>query len=168
MRVITTADGLPACFHCGRVFDRHPTEVEREKQLSLLRGIENDDYAARAFHHYREMQAWEDALTKIWVNHFGLHSPSIGFIRLEGIGFSIEPGVTTEQLMAEIENNFIPMIRDEIRKTLDGTREREIRAFSASEHKSQPSVWCPERPAVDELYPNGYTRHADGTIEAIR
>ena len=63
-------------------------------------------------------------------------------------------------------------IKDTMVKTLDGTQAKEAADFKEmlDAGKIQPHpydpVRCPERPTAEELYPFGYVRHEDGTVEA--
>ena len=85
MRLITSPDGRPMCYHCARPFDKHPWQQRREELHAKLCAIEDDDYAARAFHYHREIQAHTDKMTELFVQSQGVHIPEIGSIHIEGI-----------------------------------------------------------------------------------
>ena len=147
------------CYHCARPFERDPREEGQERKLAQLRAIKDDDHAARAFHFYRECDAHLCGMSEVWVDSFGMHMPDFGFIRVEGIKFSIEPG-KADTMLAEIDNALLPTIRRSI-----------VEAISTP-FPSAPivgpynPVQCPDQPSAQELYPFGYVRLADGTVVA--
>ena len=167
MHIVTTKEGLLVCNHCGHVFDKHPDEVRREQLHAQLCAIKDDDHAARAFHYYKTLHASIDQMTTIRMGLVGYSIPDVGSVRVEGIKFTLEPGVAVESMIPELDK-LIPDIKRNMIETLDGTKAREEREISSSQadvHKYDP-VWCPNTPSAEELYPFGYIRHADGTVEA--
>jgi hypothetical protein len=167
MHIVTTKEGLLVCCGCGHVFDKHPDEVRREKLHAQLCAIEDDDHAARAFHYKKTLQAQIDQMTTIWTGCVGYSIPGVGSVRVEGIEFTLEPGVAVESMIPELDK-LIPDIKRTMIETLDGTKARiegEISSNQVAVHKYDP-VWCPNTPSAEELYPFGYIRHADGTVEA--
>ena len=162
MRVITNTDGKPMCYHCARPFDKHPLQQRREELHAKLCAIRDDDHAARAFHHHRKMQAYADRMTELFVHSQGIHIPEIGSIHIEGIRLNLEPGVPADRVMPEIDKMW-PIIRQSIADTLDGTTGKAEKNLIV--HPYDP-IWCPSKPTAEELYPFGYVRHADGSVEA--
>ena len=174
MHLVTDAHGRPACYHCGRHFDRDPRTARSEAKHAKLCAIPDDDHAARAFHFEREMRAKEEKMTTVWIQRQGMYLDGVGSITSEGIQIRIEPDVSHERLMAEfIDVHLWPTIRQSILDTLDGTAQRQeeegrlkILARRGDAAREDHDLWCPSEPSVQELYPNGYVRHADGTVEA--
>ena len=116
-------------------------------------------------------------MTSIWVDSMGFSARDSGCVRFEGMTITHIPEASMETIMAHIEDCVLPGIKQHIRETLDGTKAKEhaqIKADIASgkvKVESYNPLWCPDSPTVtagtvEELYPSGYVRHADGTVEA--
>jgi hypothetical protein len=164
MRIIATADGQPACYHCKRAFDNHPTTAERERLFSKIRAIEDDDYAARAFHYYTTQHAYSDSMTEQWTPHTTFDIPGVGTMSVDCIRLKLEPGAGPELMIQELDKWLLNEMRTSIVQTL-------CPIFAQNEECPVPPprrypVWCPDSPSVHELYPLGYIRHSDGTVEA--
>jgi hypothetical protein len=159
MHIIASPQGPPMCHHCARPFELDPREEGRERKLAQLRAIEDDDHAARAFHFHRECDAHIRAMSEVWVDSFGMHVPDFGVVRVEGIKFSIEPGMA-DAMLAEIDKTLLPAIRQSIIDALDS------RLPPAPIVGPYNPTWCPDQPSVQALYPFGYVRLADGTVVA--
>ena len=165
MHIVTTKEGLLVCNHCGHVFDKHPDEVRREQLHAQLCAIKDDDHAARAFHYYKTLHASIDQMTTIWMGLVGYSISGVGSVRVEGIKFTLEPGVAAESMIPELDK-LIPDIKRTMIETLDGTKAREEREINLNQVEKYDPVWCPSTPSTEELYPFGYIRNADGTVEA--
>ena len=104
----------------------------------------------------------------------GLHIPDVAHIVVDGIQLTLEPGVKPEAMILSGHHvdTIMAHIKDTMVKTLDGTQAKEAADFKEmlDAGKIQPHpydpVLCPERPTAEELYPFGYVRHEDGTVEA--
>jgi len=173
MRVLVGSSGVPMCYGCGRAFDIHPATKRRQELHAALRAIKDDDHAARAFHYHMKMQEEEDQQTELWVERQGFHVPEVGSFGVDGVSIRLVPGVSVERAMEKIDNNILPWVRAQILKTLDGTAQKEVEKFKAEteelvrsgkQHVYDP-LWCPETPTAQELYPNGYVRKEDGSVE---
>ena len=170
--ITTTKEGVLVCDHCGRVFDTHPSETRRKELHAQLCAIEDDDRAARAFHHHRASQAHADSMAKFWTGSIGFSMYELGYANFEGVRFTLEPGVSPDRMIAEIDSQILPALRKHMVDALDGTRDREAKEFEAKLAANEITVtkydptWCPDTPTVQELYPHGYVRHADGSVEA--
>ena len=175
MRVLVKSDGTPMCYSCGRPFDVHPATKRRQELHAALCAIKDDDHAARAFHYHMKMQEEADQQTEMWVERQGFHAPGVGSFGVDGVSIRLVPGVTVERAMEEIDRSVLPWVRAEILKTLDGTAQKEAENFKAETEELVRSgkqyvydpLWCPETPTAQELYPNGYVRLADGSVEPI-
>jgi hypothetical protein len=109
------------------------------------------------------------------VERQGIHAPGVGSFCMDGVSIGLVPGVSVERAMEEIDRHILPWLRAAILKTLDGTAQKEAENFKAEieeqvrsgkQHVYDPT-WCPETPTAQELYPNGYVRLADGSVEPI-
>ena len=175
MRVLVDSDGIPMCYGCARPFDVHPTTKRRRELHAALCAIESDDHAARAFYYHKKVQAEADQQTELWVERQGFHVPEVGHFVIDGVCIRLESGVSVERAMEEIDNVILPCLRTEILKTLDGTARKESEKLRQEiEQLTQTGVphvydptWCPETPTTQELYPNGYVRKADGSVESL-
>lgn len=176
MRVLIKSDGTPMCYSCGRPFDSHPTLKRRQELHAALCAIKDDDHAARAFHYHMKMQEEADRQSELWVERQGFHAPEVGSFGVDGVSIRLVPGVSMERAMEEVDKTILPSLRAEILKTLDGTAQKEAENFKAEceelvrsgkQHVYDP-LWCPDTPTAQELYPNGYVRKEDGSVEAIR
>ena len=166
MHIITNPDGIPACYHCARPFDEHPWKRRRQELHAKLCAIEDNDGAARAFHFHRGMQAHADKMQELWVNSHGLHIADVGSIHSEGIRFTLEPSVPPERMIAEVDQHLLPAIREHIIEVLNGTYDTKVQQWATQmPAKPHDPTWCPDTPTVQELYPHGYVRHADGNVE---
>ena len=155
------------CYHCGRPFERHPDVVRREELHAKLCAIEDDEHAARAFHYHRTLQAKVDQMETVWVELGGFNIPNVGDVRFEGAKILLEPGVSRERMMEKIEKWVLPSIRMYILGAL------ERHSATLPETPIDPSTigrydptWCPATPSTAELYPSGYVRREDGSVEA--
>ena len=175
MRVLTAPDGIPKCYYCGRVFDVHPKVKARQELHAKLCAIEDDDHAARAFHYRKQQDAEADAQTEHWVARQGFHAYAVGSFLIDGICIRLEPGVSPERAMEEFDKSVLPFVREQILKTLDGTAHKEgeghnLKIMEAKQagtlHVYDPT-WCPATPTVQELYPNGFVRNPDGSVESL-
>jgi hypothetical protein len=167
MRVITTSDGKPMCHHCVRPFERHPDVVRREELHAKLCAIEDDEHAARAFHFYRTLQAQFDQMETVWVEFGGFDIPEVGDVRFEGATFRLEPGASREKIVEAIDKWLIPSIKESMLialKCLSPTLP-ESPIDLGTIVRFDPT-WCPSTPSAAELYPSGYVRREDGTVEA--
>ena len=167
MRVITTSDGKARCYHCGRPFERHPEVVRREELHAKLCAIENDDLAARVFHYHRTLQAEFDSMEKVYVESSGYSIPDMGIVRFEGATIHLEPGASRERMMEEIERHVLPSIKEDILRALDPCPKLPETPIDPSKIRRYDPTWCPSTPSVAELYPSGYVRHEDGSVDAL-
>lgn len=175
MRVLTAPDGVPRCYYCARPFDVHPTLKRRQERHAQLCAIEDDDHAARAFHYYKQRDAEADEREELWVDRQGFHAYEVGSFTIDGICIRPEPGVSPERVMEEFDKTVLPCLRAEILKTLDGTAQKEAEELRLQHEAEKQSgtlraydpTWCPATPTAQELYPNGYVRHADGSVESL-
>ena len=170
---------------CGRELEKDPKEERREQLFAKLCAIKDDDTAARAFHYHRSMQECFDKHTTLWMPRLGLHLPDGMHVAIDGIQFSLEPGVKPEAILLDQNLDIIMgCIKDLIVKSVDGTgseakkknaeEEEMLRLLDDEAGKMKPQkhhvydpTWFPsDGPTVQELYPFGYFRHADGTVEA--
>jgi hypothetical protein len=171
MRVITNQEGKPMCYHCGRAFERHPEAVRREELHAKLCAIEDDELAARAFHYHRKLQADFDQMETVWVELSGFSIPDVGILRFEGARLQLEPGASHAKLAETIENCVLPFIKENILSALaerndDDKTEAELRIASASVKRFDPTWFPPSTPTAAELYPSGYVRREDGSVES--
>lgn len=175
MRVITAPDEIPKCYYCARPFDVHPKVKERQELHAKLCAIQDDDHAARAFYYRKQQNAEADAQTELWVARQGFHAYKVGSFMIDGICIKLEPGVSPELAMEEFDKSVLPFVREQILKTLDGTAKKEeeesnlriIEAKKAGTIHVYDPTWCPVTPTVQELYPNGYVRNSDGSVESL-
>jgi len=175
MRVLVKSDGTPMCYSCGRPFDVHPTTKRRQELHAALCAIKDDDHAARAFHFHKKIQEEADQQTELWVERQGFGHPEVGNFGVDGVSIRLVPGVSVERAMEVIDQHILPSLRAEILKTLNGTAQKEAENFKAEIEEQVLSgkqyvydpLWCPETPTAQELYPNGYVRKEDGSIEPI-
>ena len=168
MRILTLDDGKPACYHCARPYDQHPWQQRREELHAKLCAVEDNDRAARAFHYHRGVQAHVDQMQELWVNSHGLSIPDVGSMHVEGIRFNLEPGISRERMISEVDQHIIPTIRQNIIERLDGTYDINVKQWMTQlPAKTHDPTWCPDTPTVQELYPYGYVRHTDGNVEAL-
>ena len=161
------------CFNCGHAFEKHPEQVRREQLHAQLCALQDDDHAARAFHHRKAMQAIADQSTHVWMDTVGYGIPEVGFVQVMGVTFRLDPGVTLERMLSELDTWLLPQLKRDLTAALDGTAAHERKVFkdglASGEIPTPPahdSLWCPATPTVQELYPFGYVRHADGSVEA--
>ena len=167
MRVIITSDGKPMCHHCARPFERHPDVVRREERHAKLCAIEDDEHAARAFHYYQTLQAQVDKMETVWVEFGGFSIPDVGDVKFEGATFRLEPGASREKILEAIDK-VIPSIKESMLialKFLPSTLP-EVPTDPSTIRRFDPT-WCPSTPSAAELYPSGYVRREDGTVESI-
>jgi hypothetical protein len=164
MRVIITSDGKPMCYHCARPFERHPDVVSREELQTKLCAIEDDEHAARAFHFHRTLQAKSDEMETVWVEFSGFGIPDVGDVRFEGATFRLKPGASRERIVEAIEKWVIPSIKEEMLIALK-CRSTTLPETPITIRRFDPT-WCPSTPSAAELYPSGYVRREDGTVEA--
>ena len=154
------------CYHCARPFERHPDVVRREELHAKLCAIEDDGHAARAFHYHQTLQAKFDQMETVWVEFSGFSIPDVGNVRFEGAKILLEPGVSRERMMEEIEKWVLPSIRKDI---LDSLERRSTTLpgipIDPSTIRRYDPTWCPSTPSAAELYPSGYVRHEDGSVE---
>ena len=160
MRVITNSEGKPMCYHCARPFERHPDAVRREELHAKLCAIEDDELAARAFHHHRTLQAKFDQMETVWVELSSFSIPDVGSVRFEGAKIRLEPGVSRERMMEEMEKWVLPSTRKDILDALEQTTPPE----TPSTIGRYDPTWCPATPSAAELYPSGYVRREDGSV----
>ena len=104
-----------------------------------LCALQDDDHAA--FHRLKARQAVAD------IHHVG------------SVWLRLDPGVTPERMLAELDTWLLPQRKREAFK--DGLASGEIPTPPAYD-----PPWCPATPTVQELYPFGYVRHADGSVDA--
>ena len=172
MRTIMLEGGKCICYSCGKELEKPPREERREKLFAQLCAIKDNDTAARAFHYHRENEEHFDKQTTLWMPRMGLHIPDVAHVVVDGIQLSLEPGVKPDAMDDDHLDTIMAHIKHIIVKTLDGTQAKEADDFQELLHagKIQPHpydpAWCPEHPTVEELYPWGYVRHEDGTVEA--
>ena len=170
MHVITLPGGKPGCYHCGREFDRHPRDVESEEMHAKLCAIEDDDKAARVFHYHQSIREQNERMKCVWVRRSGWLVPGVGLVCMEGIKLQLEPGAEPERMREQIQRCVLPCIMKDLTEALDGTQERreaELRLKDTEEARvPHDPLWCPDTP-VEELYPFGYVRHPDGSVEAL-
>jgi hypothetical protein len=175
MRVLVKSDGTPMCYDCGRPFDVHPTTKRRQELHAALCAIKDDDHAARAFHYHLKLQEEMGQQQEMWVERHGYDHSEVGNFGVDGVSIRLVPGVSVERAMEVIDQHILPSLRAEILKTLDGTAQKEAENFKAEieelvrsgkQHVYDP-IWCPDTPAAQELYPNGYVRKEDGSVEAL-
>ena len=168
MRVITTAEGKHMCYHCEHTFERHPEVVRREELHAKLCAIEDDERAARAFHFHRTLQAKSDQMETVWVEKSGFSIPNVGDVRFEGVRIFLEPGASRESLMEAIDKWVLPSLKKDILNTLE---RRSTTLFETpidpSTIKKYDPTWCPSTPSAAELYPSGYVRREDGSVDAL-
>ena len=175
MRVLVKPDGTPTCYSCGRPFDIHPTTKRRQELHAALCAIKDDDHAARAFHFHKKIQEEADQQTELWVERQGIHAPGVGSFCMDGVSIGLVPGVSVERAMEEIDRHILPWLRAGILKTLDGTAQKEAENYKveieelvrSGKQRVYDPTWCPDTPTAQELYPNGYVRLADGSVEPI-
>ena len=174
MHLIPTREGKLMCFNCSHAFEKHPVQERREHLLAQLCTIEDDDHAARAFHRHKASQAHTDASTHVWMDTVGYHIHEVGSVRFMGVEFTLEPGVAPERMLPELDKWLLSNLKSCMIKKLDGTAERERNEFAeavatgrAPTPPSYDPLLCPDTPAIQELYPFGYVRHANGTVEAL-
>lgn len=175
MRVIANSDGVPVCYHCIRPFDVHPTLRRRQERYAALCAIKDDDHAARAFHYFKQNEAEADRRTELWVERHGFDWCELGSVTVDGIRINLLPEVSAERAMEVFDKEILPAIRESIRKTLDGTAQKEIEQMrreveeqkAAGTLRAYDPTWCPATPSAQELYPNGYVRKADGSVESL-
>jgi len=175
MRVITVPDGIPKCYYCAHPFDIHPKVKEQQELYAKLCAIPDDDHAARAFHYHKKQDAEANAQTEFWVARQGFHANEVGNFMIDGICIRLDPGVSPERAMEEFDKSVLPFVREQILKTLDGTTQKEeekhnlmiMEAKQAGTLHVYDPTWCPATPTAQELYPNGYVRNPDGTVESL-
>ena len=163
------------CYSCGRPFDVHPTTKRRQELHAALCAIKDDDHAARAFHYHMKMQEEMDQQTELWVERQGFHAPGVGSFGVDAVSIRLVAGVSVERAMEVIDQHILPSLRAEILKTFDGTAQKDADNFKAEIEELVRSgkqyvydpLWCPETPTAQELYPNGYVRKEDGSVEAL-
>jgi len=175
MRVLVCASGIPRCYSCARPFDMHPTTKRRQELHAALCAIKDDDHAARAFHYHMKMQEEADQQPEMWVERQGIHSPEVGIFGLDGMCIRLVPGASLERVTEEVDKNILPWLREAILKTLDGTAVKDAEKFKveceelvrSGKQRVYDPTWCPETPTAQELYPNGYVRKEDGSVEPL-
>ncbi len=152
------------CYHCARPFERHPDVVRREELYAKLCAIEDDEHAARAFHFHRTLQAKSDQMEKVWVEFSGFGIPEVGDVKFEGATFRLEPGASREKIVEAIDKWVIPSIKEDMLIALKSTLPET--PIDPSTIRRYDPTWCPSTPSAAELYPSGYVRREDGTVEA--
>jgi hypothetical protein len=127
MRVVMDTHGIHQgrCYYCTRPFDVHPKVQQRQERHAALCAIQNDDHAARAFHHYQKRDTEAEACTEVWGERQGFHVHEVGSFMINGICICLEPGVSPEQAMEEFDKCVLPSLRAQLLKTLDGTAQKE-------------------------------------------
>ena len=170
MRVIKLGETF-VCHGCARPFDRDPNVQRREEKLAKLKAIPDDDEAARKFYYFTQAEQEYCCLEQRWTAHHGLHSPQWGCISDHGMEMLVRPDANTEEVMKDIDNVFLPGLRESILYQLDGTAARR-EARWREELKAMP--FESETPAridrtpISSLYPFGYMRLEDGTVLALQ
>ena len=172
MRTIILQSGKCICYSCGREFEKDPKEERREQLFEKLCAIKDNDTAARAFHYHRNREEYYDKHTTLWMPRLKLQIPDGIHVTIDGIQLSLEPGVKPETILLDQHlDTIMSCIKDMIVRSVDGTEAKEEAAVIVGKMKPQTHVydptWCPsDGPTVQELYPFGYVRHDDGTVEA--
>jgi hypothetical protein len=183
MSAFRNSHGGFQCSLCFRPFDEDPA-ITRLNQLNArlekLRGITDDEEAARAFYYHRYYRDLEDRTRRVFCGPHQLAVPGVAKWKISHIEVSVEPGAEESAVMENVDAHVLPSIRYMILSHLNGTAalefERameEIKRQNATGDGLQPNAplpddRCPaymlERP-IGELYPHGYTRHADGSVD---
>ena len=167
MHVLTLANGEHVCAHCVRPFERHPSEERREALHKRLCAIEDDDEAARAFHYHRRIQAEVDALKTLWVPGSSFSLGDGCMVRFEGVSLHLPPDASPDCIRDELERWVLPSLRKYVLDALERKDAAMPAAPRIEEPRSyDPIVTVPASPSAAELYPSGYVRHADGSVEA--
>ena len=170
MRVVQGKDGRPWCYHCERPFDKDPIKSRDEQLWAHLRAIPDDREAARAFYFENQNRILQEKTKTVWMHKIGFSgSPGVTML-VEGIKIMIDPGVSNQAVMERIDHFLLPMIRQQLVETLDGTQEPEPLELLGRLHivpRPEPD-WYPDTPSVEEMYPDGFWRSSDGSVIAGR
>ena len=176
MRVMEI-NGNCYCHFCRQPLQLDPRVEERarmqryqERRLEQLRAIEDDDEAARKFHLYKRFYDHQNALQEHWIDQSSLSDPNWGDIECMGFQINVSPTVSVDAIMKSIDCQFLPMLRRQILRTVDGrgSLAAELASDEAwGDRNEQILTLNPSAPRpISELYPHGYVRHTDGTVEA--
>ena len=176
MRVIEI-NGNCYCHFCRQPLQQDPRVEERarmqryrERRLEQLRAIEDDDEAARKFHIFKTLYDHEHALQEHWIDQSLLSDPKWGDITCMGFKIKVTPTVSVDAIMKSIDCHFLPMLRRQILQTVDDGESLAAELASddaCGDRNEQILTLYPKPPMpISELYPHGYVRHADGTVEA--
>ena len=170
--------GVFHCARCVRPFEEDPREVKERESLAKLRALEDDEQAARAFYYHRENTSRMASLTRHFVTRIGLQMPKVGLATIDGIELNLEPDADPKAVVEFIEQHIIPFVRTSIIEEIGGVAKRKCEAFLAEEKRrleaNEPSqkthALGPYHPymgkqPIEKLYPYGYTRAGDGTVE---
>ena len=170
--------GVFRCNRCARAFEEDPKITMQKDTLEKLRALEDDEQAARAFYYHQANQEQVAKMRKFIVGRFGLNMPAVGTIKTNDIEFLIEPEADQAAFEGMLDQNFLPLLRKDIMDIFEGKdTHAEFKAFAAEERRRQARGELSQVPvlgpyyeymgmkSIGELYPFGYTRLQDGTIE---
>jgi len=167
MRVLKLG-GKFVCGACARPFDRDPKEQRREERLAELRAIPDDDEAARKFYYFRQNEQMFSGLEERWTGHHGMYSPKWGSVTDRGIEIRVSPDANVEEVMRDIDNQFLPGLRESVLHQLDGTAARWLVTLSEMPAEQETPARIERDPIpISSLYPFGYVRQDDGTVLTV-
>jgi hypothetical protein len=106
-------------------------------------------------------------MEKVWVESSGYSIPDMGIVRFEGATIHLEPGASRERMMEEIERHVLPFIKKDMLGALESRPMLPETPIDPSTIRRFDPTWCPSTPSVVELYPSGYVRHEDGSVDAL-